>query len=71
MLEERRLLLQWALAEIARLRSDYASLLTENGILWQRSEELAREVDVLRDQIARTRRIVPASLRKLGAKITR
>jgi hypothetical protein len=71
LLEERRQLLQWALSAIAEQRQDYDSLLTENGILWQQSEEATREADLLRDRIARARRMVPAPLRNLGAKLTR
>jgi hypothetical protein len=71
LLEERRLLLQWALAAIAEATSDYANIRIENGILWQRSEEATLEATMLRDRIARAKRFVPGPLRNLGAKLTR
>jgi hypothetical protein len=71
LLEERRVLLTWAVAAIAEQRQDYDSILTENGILWQRSEEATREAEVLRERLARVRRMVPAPIRALGAKLTR
>jgi hypothetical protein len=70
LLEERRVLLQWALSSIAALETHNAELLTENGILWQQSEAATREADQLRDRLDRVRRMVPAPLRRIGAKFT-
>ena len=71
LLEERRLLLQWALGAIAELETHASNLLTENQILWQRSEAAAQEADELREHLARVRRLVPAPLRRLASKISR
>jgi hypothetical protein len=78
LLEERRVLLQWALDAIAEserrnaeLERHNAELLTENGILWQRSDEATREADLVRGHLERIRRLVPGPLRRLGAKFTR
>ena len=70
LLEERRLLLQWALARIDELETHNTNLLTENGILWQQSEAAAREADQLRDRLDRVRRLVPGPLRRVASKIT-
>jgi hypothetical protein len=70
LLEERRLLLQWALARIDELERHNTNLLTENGILWQQSEAAAREADQLRDRLDRVRRLVPGPLRRVASKIT-
>jgi len=71
LLEERRVLLQWAVATITDLETLNANLLTENGILWQISEEATREAGLVRDRLDRVRRLVPRPLRGLGAKFTR
>ena len=74
LLEERRVLLQWALGAIAELETHNANLLTENGILWQKSESASREVTQLRERVAhleRLRRLVPKPLRRLATKISR
>lgn len=70
LLEERRLLLQWALARIAELETHSTNLLTENGILWQQGEASAREADQLRERLDRVRRLVPGPLRRVASKIT-
>jgi len=74
LLEERRLLLQWALARISELETHSANLLTENGILWQQSEAATRELDEVRErleQLERLSRLVPGPLRRAASKITR
>jgi hypothetical protein len=71
LLDERRVLLQWAVAAIADLETLNANLLTENGILWQISEEATREAGLMSDRLDRVRRLVPKPLRGLGAKFTR
>ncbi len=71
LLEERRVLLQWAVAAIGELETHNANLLTENAILWQRSEEATREAELLRDRLDRVRRLIPGPLGRLAAKITR
>jgi hypothetical protein len=71
LLEERRVLLQWALSAIAELETHNANLLTENGILWQQSEAASREATQLRERLARVRRLVPGPLRRIAAKISR
>jgi hypothetical protein len=71
LLEERRLLLQWALAAIDELTTLNTSLLTENAILWQKSDEATRQSELLRERLDRLRRLVPAPLRSLAAKVTR
>jgi hypothetical protein len=74
LLEERRLLLQWALARISELEMHSANLLTENGILWQQSEAATREIDQLRErleQLERLSRLVPGPLRRVASKMTR
>jgi len=71
LLEERRVLLQWALGAIAELETHNTNLLTENAILWQRSEEATREADRLRERIAGVRRLVPGPLYSLVTKLTR
>ena len=78
LLEERRVLLQWALGSIAEKEAQKANLLivnanllTENGILWQQSEAANREAAQLRERIARLRRLVPGPLRRIAAKISR
>jgi hypothetical protein len=70
LLEERRVLLQWAIGTIAELETHNASLLTENAILWQRSEEASCEAAQLRERLARVRRLVPGPLRRIAAKIS-
>jgi hypothetical protein len=65
-LEERRLLLQWALGTISNLDEHIANLLTENKILWQRSEDAAREAEGLRNDVERMRAMVPRPLRRLA-----
>jgi hypothetical protein len=70
LLEERRVLLQWALARISELETHNSNLLTENGILWQQSEVATREADQLRDRLERVRRLVPGPLRRVASKIT-
>jgi hypothetical protein len=70
LLEERRLLLQWALGAIADLEVHNTNLLTENGILWQQVETATREADLARARLDRYRRLVPQPLRRLGTKLT-
>jgi hypothetical protein len=74
LLEERRLLLQWAIARISELETHSANLLTENGILWQQSESATRELEQLRtrlDQLEKLSRLVPGPLRRAASKMTR
>jgi hypothetical protein len=71
LLEDRRLLLQWALGVIADLEVHNTNLLTENGILWQQSDAATHEADLLRAHLERIRRLVPKPLRRLGAKFSR
>jgi len=73
LLEERRVLLRWALARIAELETHSTNLLTENGILWQQSEAATREAEQLRERVERLERLtrlVPGPLRRAAAKIT-
>ena len=58
-------------AAIGELETHNANLLTENAILWQRSEEATREAELLRDRLDRVRRLIPGPLGRLAAKITR
>jgi len=44
---------------IGELETHNANLLTENAILWQRSEEATREAELLRDRLDRVRRLIP------------
>lgn len=74
LLEERRLLLQWALGTIDRLENHSANLLTENEILWQRNEAATLEADQLRarvEYLERVSRLVPGPLRRIAGKISR
>jgi len=71
LLEERRVLLQWALGAIAELETHNANLLTENGILWKQVDAATREAAQLRERIERVRRLVPGPLRRIAAKISR
>ena len=52
LLEERRTLLQWALDAIANLEVNYASVATENAILWERNDIANQEVDRLRERVS-------------------
>jgi hypothetical protein len=73
LLEERRVLLQWALARIAELETHNTNLLTENGILWQESEAVTLELEQVRVRLARLERLarlVPGPLRRVASKIT-
>ncbi|MGB8196027.1 MAG: hypothetical protein WCF25_03365 [Acidimicrobiales bacterium] len=70
LLEERRTLLQWALAAIGDLEANCASLLTENKILWEKSDNATREVDRLHARINRVQRMVPGPLYRLVTKVT-
>jgi hypothetical protein len=70
LLEERRTLLQWALGAIAELEVNCASLLTENAILWEKSDNATREVDRLHARINRVQRMVPGPLYRLVTKLT-
>ena len=47
LLEERRLLLQWALGTIAELETRNLELRTENAILWEKSDVATREAERL------------------------
>jgi hypothetical protein len=69
LLEERRVLLQWALSTISELEGNYASLLTENGVLWERSDLAIAEGVRLRARMERMERMVPKPLRRLAAKL--
>ena len=71
LLEERRVLLQWALGAISELETHNANLLTENGILWKQSDAATREAAQLRERMERVRRLVPGPLRRIAAKISR
>ncbi|MGD0854049.1 MAG: hypothetical protein ABSA07_11940 [Acidimicrobiales bacterium] len=71
LLEERRLLLQWALSEIADREFLNTNLLTENAILWQASDAATHQAELLRARLDRIRRLVPKPLRGLSAKLTR
>ena len=71
LLEERHVLLQWALTAIAELESHNSKLLTENAILWERSESATREADRLRGRIDGVRRLVPGPLYTLVTKLAR
>jgi hypothetical protein len=69
LLEERRVLLQWALGAIAELEVSCASLLTENAILWERNGDANRELDRLNGRIDRVQRMVPKPIYHLFAKL--
>jgi len=74
LLEERRVLLQWALGAIDELEVLNANLLTENAILWQKSEAVSHELTQLReylDHLKRMRRLIPGPLRRVAAKFSR
>jgi len=71
LLEERRFLLQWGRETFAELQMLNANLLTENAILWQKSDSASREADRLRDRIDRVRRLVPEPLYQLVTKLAR
>ena len=68
LLEERRTLLQWALDAIANLEVNYASVATENAILWERNDIANQEVDRLHERVSRVQRMVPGPLYRLFAK---
>jgi hypothetical protein len=73
LLEERRVLLQWALARIAELETHSTNLLTENEIFRQRSEAATDEANQLRERVAhleRLTRLVPGPLRRAASKFT-
>jgi hypothetical protein len=70
LLEERRTLLQWALASITELEVSRASLLEENTILWEKSDNATREVDRLHARINRVQRMVPGPLYRMVTKLT-
>lgn len=70
LLEERRTLLHWALGAIGALQVNYDSLLTENKILWEKSDNATREVERLHARINRVQRIVPAPLYRLITRVT-
>jgi hypothetical protein len=53
LLEERRLLLQWALQEISQLQTHNSNLLTENEVLRTRGDEAFCELDRVRIENAR------------------
>lgn len=69
LLEERRTLLQWALGAIAELEVNYASVATENAILWERNDIANQEVDRLHERISRVQRMVPGPLYRVFAKL--
>lgn len=69
LLEERRLLLQWALTRIAELETHSANLLVENGIFRQQRDAATLEADQLRDRLDRIHRLVPGPLRRVVSKI--
>jgi hypothetical protein len=71
LLEERRRLLTWGLGALAELQIHNDALVTENAILWQRNEEVTRELDRLQDRVDRLRRLVPGPLYRAVAKLTR
>jgi len=71
LLEERRFLLQYARETFAELKMLNANLLTENAILWEKSDSANREADRLRDRIDRVRRLVPRPLYQLVTKLAR
>jgi hypothetical protein len=73
LLEERRRLLQWALARIAELETHSSNLLTENEIFRQRSDASALEADQLRERVEhleRLSRLVPGPLRRAASKFS-
>ena len=70
LLEERRTLLQWALKSIGELEVNCASLLTENAILWEKSDNATREVERLHARINRVQRMVPGPLYRMITKLT-
>ncbi len=70
LLEERRALLQWALAAIATVEAHNADLLTENDALWRQSDEVTLEAERLRSRLERIRRLVPRPLRRITSRIT-
>ena len=69
LLDERRVLLQWALKSFADLETHNSALLTENAILWQKSDAATREAERLRDRIDGVRRLVPKPLYSLVTKL--
>ncbi len=71
LLEERRVLLQWARRAITELSTLNSNLLTENAILWEKSDSANREADRLRDRIDRVRRLVPEPLYQFVTKLAR
>lgn len=71
LLEERRLLLQWALGEISRLQTLNTNLVTENAILWERSDEALRELEKVRDENQRLLQRLPGPLLGRLTKLTR
>jgi hypothetical protein len=71
LLEERRLLLQWALGTIAELETRNLELRTENAILWEKSDVATREAERLQGRIDGVRRLVPKSIYSLVTKLAR
>jgi hypothetical protein len=71
LLEERRVLLRWALGVIAGLETHNAQLLTENAILWEKSDVATREAERLQGRIDGVRRLVPGPIYSLFTKMSR
>ena len=71
LLEERRLLLQWALAEISQLQTHNSNLVTENAILWERGDAAFHELEKVRVENERLLQRVPGPLLGRFTKLTR
>jgi hypothetical protein len=71
LLEERRLLLQWALGTIAELETRNLELRTENAILWEKSDVATREAERLQGRIDGVRRLVPKPIYSLVTRLAR
>ena len=70
-LEERRVLLRWALGVIADLETHNSALVAENAILWEKFDVASREAERLQGRIDGVRRLVPRPLYSLVTKLSR
>ncbi len=71
LLEERRILLQWALREIAQLETHSTNLTTENAILRERGDAATQDANLLREENERMRNRVPKPLLRLFNAVNR
>src|ERR1700722_548343 len=71
LLEERRLLLQWALGEISQLQTHNTNLTTENAVLWERADAALQELEKVRVENELLVQRLPGPLVERLTKLTR